>query len=171
MQVVDVTARLTFPEDVVAVFSDILLVARDCSICRRSQRMAFFELREEALCTGDGLLLPGQEPSLACHRFPGRLVSRSFRNEGAETVVVYRIEYPYEPFEDAAEPSGRKTSPRPTWGRIGFAIVCPACERGHEESTQNNLVRPRVYRCSCGKELFTEREEMPMFSLLGADFA
>jgi hypothetical protein len=95
------------------------------------------------------------------HPFPGKIVGK----EAGLASVVYRLEYWFEPFTDAKYAGRRTPTDRPTWGRVGFEAVCPGCGESQRCSTQTNLGRPRTCRCGkCGRELFTETDELPVLS-------
>ncbi len=146
----EVSARFALPDGVTATFSDTLEVSLDCCICHRCYRTVIFQAGGvEGKCTPTG------------HAFPGKLIS----TEVGPASVVYRLEYWYEPFADAKHPDRRTPTDRPTWGRVGFAVACPSCGEILRCSTQTNIVRPRTCRCQCGRELFTETDEMPVLSL------
>ena len=81
-------------------------------------------------------------------------------------MVVYRVEYEYQPFTDRKYPE-RESSEGPGWGRIRFAVTCPECSRTRECSTQNNIVRPFVTVCECGRVLYKEKTELPVLELEG----
>ena len=150
LQVAEVSARFAFVKGAAVTFSDSLEVSLDCCICHRSRRTVFFRLGAvEGTCT----------PTR--HRFPGKLV----RREVGPGFVSYRLEYWFEPFEDAKYGDTRQIGPRPTWGRIEFTVVCPRCGAPNQCGTQNNLVRPFHADCRCGTRLYTELNEMPTLSL------
>jgi hypothetical protein len=147
LQVAEISARFAFTDGVVATFSDTLEVSLDCCICHRCRCTVIFKVDgAEGKCTPTG------------HPFPGKIVAM----EASAGLVVYRLEYWYESFVDAKYPDRRKAQNRPTWGRIGFDVVCPKCRQTSHQSTQNNIVRPWSCACKCGQLLFTESDEMPI---------
>ena len=75
--------------------------------------------------------------------------------------ATYLIEHDFEYFSDKKYPN-RKIAPVVTWGRASFKLKCP-CGLESEHSTQNNTSRPWKARCECGKDLFYETEETPIF--------
>jgi hypothetical protein len=145
-----VSARFAFADGVTVTFSDTLEVSLDCCICHRCYRTVTFQVGGvEGKCTPTG------------HAFPGKIIGM----ESDPASVVYRLEYWYELFTDAKYPGRRTPTDRPTWGRVGFEVVCPSCGKAQRCSTQTNLGRPWTCRCKCGRELFTETDEMPVLSL------
>jgi hypothetical protein len=150
LQVAEVSARFAFAAGAAVTFSDSLEVSLDCCICHRCRRTVIFQLGGvEGKCTPTG------------HPFPGKLVGR----EAGPSSVAYRLEYWFEPFEDAKYKVIRQVGPRPTWGRVGFTVVCPRCGESSRCSTQTNIVRPCHTDCKCGLRLYTEQDEMPVLSL------
>ena len=148
--VAEVSARFAFTDGVAVTFSDTLEVSLDCCICHRCWRTVIFQVGIlEGKCTPSG------------HAFPGKVISK--KTEAGS--VAYRLEYWYEPFEDAKYP-GRKLHLCPTWGCIGFTVVCPQCGESQQCGAQNNAVLPWTCRCKCGHALYTEVEEMPVLSLV-----
>ena len=145
----EISARFAFADGTAVTFSDSLEVSLDCCICHRCRRTVIFKVGGvEGKCTPTG------------HPFPGKIVAM----EASANSVVYRLEYWFEPFEDAKYPDRRKAQDRPTWSRIGFDVVCPKCGQGSRQSSQNNIVRPWTCLCKCGQVLFTESDEMPLLS-------
>jgi hypothetical protein len=146
LQVAEISARFAFADGAAVTFSDTLEVSLDCCICHRCCRTVIFSLGDvEGQCT----------PTR--HSFPGKIVGK----EASADSVLYRIEYWYEPFEDAKYPDRRKAQDRPTWGRVGFEVACPKCGQVTRQGSQNNIVRPWTCHCPCGLALFTESAEMP----------
>ena len=149
LRVAQISAQFAFADGAVVTFSDTLEVSLDCCVCHRCRRTVIFKIGGvEGKCTPTG------------HPFPGKIVCM----EANANSVVYRLEYWYEPFEDAKYPERRKAQDRPTWGRVGFDVECPKCGQANRQSSQNNIVRPRTCHCKCGQVLFTESDEMPMLS-------
>ena len=147
LRVANVSARYVFAEGAVATFSDTLEVSLDCCICHRCHRTVMLNFGGvEGKCTPTG------------HPFPGKIV----RMEATADSVVYYLEYWYETFEDAKYPDRRKAQDRPTWGRVGFEIVCPRCGQASKQSSQTNVVRPWTCHCNCGQILFVESDVMPI---------
>jgi uncharacterized protein (TIGR02996 family) len=136
-------------------FADPLEVSLDCCVCCRCWRTVIFQPDgDEGKCTPTG------------HPFPGYWLGKEESHEGPVVSACYRVAFRYEPFTDAKYPE-RQPKVRPTWARIGFEIVCPHCGHANQCSTQNNIVRPWTWHCQCGEVLYTERDEMPMLSLVG----
>jgi hypothetical protein len=149
LRVAKISARFAFADGALVTFSDTLEVSLDCCICHRCRRTVIFKVGGvEGKCTPTG------------HPFPGKIVSM----EAIVDSVIYRLEYWYEPFEDAKYPGRRKAQDRPTWGRVGFEVVCPKCGQVSWQSSQTNIVRPWTCQCKCGQVLFTETDEMPVLS-------
>lgn len=148
LQQADISTSLNFSKGAKVTFSDTLEVSLDCCVCRRSMRTIVLEAgRAEGTCTPTG------------HPFPGRIVGK---RAGARS-VEYRIEYRYEPFEDAKYPV-RRPQPCPGWARVSFTVTCPRCGASEEGSVQNNAHRPWTARCGCGQPLYTLTKEMPRLS-------
>jgi hypothetical protein len=99
------------------------------------------------------------------HAFPGYTLRKDEFPPG--TRVRYLVAYRYEPFVDAKYAGARRPSDRPTWGRVSFALVCPACGKRGSHSVQTNTVRPREGRCECGVVLYREEREMPVLACVG----
>ncbi len=149
LRVAEVSARFAFTEGVAVTFGDSLEVSLDCCICHRCRRTVVFQVGGvEGKCTPTG------------HPFPGKLIGK----EVGVGSVSYRLEYWFEPFEDAKYKGIRKVGPAPTWARVGFTVVCPRCGESQRCSTQNNIVRPCHTDCRCGTRLYTEVEELPVLS-------
>lgn len=147
LRAAEVSAQFTFADGAIETFSDTLEVSLDCSICHRCSRTVIFQVGGvEGKCTPTG------------HPFPGKIIAK----DSGPAWVRYRLEYWYEPFVDAKYPDRRIPMGLPTWGRVGFEIVCPHCDEAQRCSTQTNIVRPFTCFCKCGQELFTESEEMPV---------
>jgi hypothetical protein len=155
LRVAQVSARFTLPRGAAVTFSDTLEVSLDCCVCYRCHRTVIFQVGGvEGKCTPTG------------HAFPGKIVAKNVGQDGPIASAVYRLEYWYEPFTDAKYPEHRKPSGRPTWGRVGFEVTCPACGQVNRQSTQTNIVRPWTCQCQCGQTLYTETAEMPELSLV-----
>lgn len=149
LQHTDVSTSLALATGATVTFSDRVEVSLDCCVCRRCMRTVVFELgRAEGLCTPTG------------HSFPGRIADM----QAGPRSVTYRLEYQYEPFEDAKYPGIRRPQPHPSWARVSFAVTCPRCGASSALSVQNNEVRPWTARCSCGEALYTTRKEMPQLA-------
>ena len=154
-----VTARVTLHKGVAIEFSRVLEASLDCHICQRSRRTIVLHAdSSDSRCTPTG------------HPFPGKIdgVRTSmprfqFLSTRGVAEVVYSVSYDFEPFTDTKYPS-RQIGPEITWGRVSFTLTC-TCGRSKEGSTQNNVVRPWTDVCACGKPLFFEVEQMPLFSL------
>jgi hypothetical protein len=154
LRTVKVSARFAFAQGATVTFSDTLEVSLDCCVCHRCWRTVIFQLGGI-----DGKCTP------TSHSFPGKLVAKDVGREGLEAFVAYLIEYQFEPFEDVKYPD-RIPAELPTWGRVGFEVICPRCGEVSWQSTQNNIVRPWTQKCKCGLPLFTETVEMPGLSLV-----
>ena len=148
-RIAEIAVRFDFAPGTAVTFCDPLELSLDCPVCRRCRRTVVFrEGQTEGKCTPTG------------HAFPGRIVSKEVSRSDAAASVVYRVPYRYEPFVDAKYPDRQPTG-EPSWSRVTCEISCPSCEQVGKASTQTNLVRPRVYRCKCGRVLFTERDVQP----------
>lgn len=149
LQRADISTHLALATGATVTFSDSVEVSLDCCVCRRCIRTVVFELgRAEGLCTPTG------------HPFPGRIADM----QAGPRSITYRIEYQYEPFEDAKYPGIRRPQPHPRWARVSFAVTCPRCGASSPLSAQNNEGRPWTARCSCREALYTTRKEMPQLA-------
>jgi len=147
-----VSATFGFTEGATVKFSDTLEVEQDCCICHRCWRTVIFTAGgTEGHCT----------PTR--HVFPGKAFAPEVTRQGAETVIRYRLDYWYEPFEDAKYP-GRTPTGMPTWARISFEIVCPNCSTRTKSSVQNNTALPWTCYCDCGRSLYTQVDILPVLS-------
>jgi hypothetical protein len=88
---------------------------------------------------------------------------RKGEHDGKSASVRYLVAYRYEPFVDAKYANVRPSG-TPTWGRVSFEIVCPACGERGAHSVQTNKVRPSEGRCPCGAVLFREERETPLLT-------
>ena len=132
-------------EGISTVFDPLIEISADCYVCQKTTRT--FELRygdDYAVCVKDG------------HRLPGKIAEMIT----GENRVKYLIELDYNEFVEKRFKLASKRMV--TWARVHFKIACPKCNAVAEGFTQNNVVRPRKLRCSCGELLHAEDEEMPI---------
>jgi hypothetical protein len=149
LQHANVSASLALAKGATVTFSDRVEASLDCCVCRRCMRTVLFEAgRADGLCTPTG------------HAFPGRIAHM----QAGPRSVLYRLEYQFQPFEDAKYPGIRMPQPYPEWARVSFAVCCPRCGASTPLSVQTNEVRPWTARCSCGEALYTTRQVMPRLS-------
>ena len=155
----EIIVPLTLSRNVVSnEFKRKILASLDCAVCNRSGRtVVMYEDQERTFCT------PRKHP------FPGRIVAIEVSGKEDSGSVsgrfvvsaTYRIEYDFEEFMDQKNPS-REIQRGPTWSRAAFMVTCK-CGEQIEEETQNNMVQPRKAVCACGRDLFYEEEEIPLF--------
>src|SRR5262245_33385998 len=99
LRVAEISARFAFADGAAVTFGDTLEVSLDCCICHRCRRTVVFKVGGvEGKCTPTG------------HPFPGKIVGM----EASANSVVYRLEYWFEPFDDAKYPERRTAQDGPT---------------------------------------------------------
>ena len=155
----EIFVPITLAKNVESIdFRSTIAAALDCFDCKRSARtVVLHENEQESFCT------PTE------HNFKGRIKSIEISDRkkigimSSKSIVnaTYLIEHDFEGFSDKKYPH-RKISPDATWGRASFKLRC-SCGVESEHSTQNNISRPWKARCECGKDLFYEVEEIPIF--------
>lgn len=154
MQVVaEIVAPLHTTQGVMIALNEPLEVSLDCPQCQRTARTIIFrEATNSAVCT------PTE------HSFPGSVTAHNLTISGDITTMLYRISYETADFNDRKrdEPSVA----HPTWARINFTLTCPSCGATSRNSVQNNLHRPHMCVCDCGRVLFRDDTEIPQFRLL-----
>lgn len=139
-------------------FNKKILVTLNCFECKRSSRSV--------------LLSPNQFDSYCTptkHQFNGSVIKfkvgdrKKVRFLSSKSIVnvSYVIEYEFNEFVDAKYPN-RELIPLPNWGRCSFTISCK-CGVSSEYSIQNNIVRPWNEICKCGRILYYETVEAPIF--------
>jgi len=135
-----------------------ILVSLDCYECKRSDRtVVLFQDQKDSFCT----------PTK--HQFPGRIIKvevsdrerRDFLSSKSVITATYHIEYDFEEFTDKKYPH-EEICPYPKWSRATFLLSCQ-CGEQTECETQNNIVRPWKALCQCGKDLYFEIDEIPIF--------
>jgi uncharacterized protein (TIGR02996 family) len=152
LRVATVEVDLPFADRATVSFADSLEVSLDCCVCRRCHRTVVFQGDcTTGCCTPTG------------HAFPGYMLWKGER-DGKPAGIRYLVTYRYEPFVDAKYADFRRPSGVPTWGRVYFTILCPACGERGTHSVQTNAVRPREGRCQCGAVLFREERETPLLA-------
>lgn len=125
-----------------------LEISLPCVNCKRDYRTVIFE------GTGKGGICTPREK---CGGFHGSLVKKQIDRLANSVEVLYTIEFDYEPFKD--EQLGKETVlGKYGWARIYFSASCASCGEEGLFSTQENMVRPYVHRCSCGNTILTEEE-------------
>jgi hypothetical protein len=155
----EIVVPITLAKNVETIeFKSKVLASLDCFGCKRSGRtVVLFENQAESFCT----------PTR--HEFPGHIdrIEISDREKigliSTKSVVTatYFIEYEFQEFTDKKYPQ-REISPIPTWGRATFILSCKCGEKSEHE-TQNNTERPWKAVCKCGKDLYYEVDETPIF--------
>jgi uncharacterized protein (TIGR02996 family) len=155
LRVATVEVGLPFAAGATVSFADALEVLLDCCVCCRCHRTVVFQ--NDGV---DGRCTPTD------HAFPGYILRKDEFPSGP-TRVRYLVAYRFEPFVDAKYPTGRRPSGVPTWGRVSFVVVCPACGKCGSHSVQTNTVRPWKCRCGCGAVLYREEREMPVLTCVG----
>lgn len=142
-------------------FNPSLLVSLDCCVCQRAYRtVVLFKNRAQSFCTS------GFSKK---HPFPGQVVSLDISkrqklnmfSSKSTVAATYLIEYEFETFTDKKYGHSDVT-PEPTWSRVAFELTC-ACGTQTQAETQNNIVRPWTNVCQCGRALYYERQETPLF--------
>jgi len=155
----DVEVTLSTSRGVIVTFDSGLEISLDCSTCGRTHRTVVFDaLGQPGRCTPDG------------HPFDGEIGHKRVTTHGLwhkSYRCVIPLSYQYQQVKDKKYPS-RISSPVPTWARVHFAAACPDCGRSSNVSTQNNIVRPYTFSCTCGKVLYTERASQPTFKVCDA---
>jgi len=146
---VTVRASLLLSPDVCIVPAQILEVSLDCYLCNRRHRTVVMRKGERSYCT----------PTHHSHSAQILHSEISVRNE--RTDIIYRFNYDFKCFWDLKYKT--VASDQLSWGRISFTVTCPQCGEIHDQSTQQNLVRPFQYFCDCGHLLYLDDQEMPVF--------
>lgn len=128
--------------------SSRLEISLPCVNCKRDYRTIIFEGTGKAgICT----------PREKCSGFHGSVVKKQVDRLAKNIEVMYTIEFEYEPFKD--ERLGKQTVlGKYGWARTGFSAICAACGEEGLFSTQENMVRPYLHKCSCGHTVMTEEE-------------
>jgi hypothetical protein len=155
----DVEVTLSPSRGVTVSFDSGLEISLDCSTCSRTHRTVVFDaLGQPGRCTPDG------------HPFDGEIGQKRVTTHGLwhkSYRCVIPLSYQYQQVKDKKYPS-HVSSPVPTWARVHFATTCPDCGRSSNVSTQNNIVRPYTFSCTCGKVLYTETASHPTFKVRDA---
>ncbi len=136
-------------------FEDTIEVSLYCHICSRSHRTVQFSKSESM-----GVCFPTRHP------FPGGIIGKEVSRDGSLTTVKYRLSIEREPFPDHEHPGESSPPGQSTRARVNYRILCPKCARITERSSQNNVTRPLAVHCKCGRLLYTEEKETPVFSWL-----
>lgn len=144
----DLTCTLETNPAFFGAVSNKLEISLPCVNCRRDYRTVIFEgTGKDGICT----------PKEKCSGFRGSLVKKQIDRLANTVEVLYTIEFEYEPFKD--EQLGKETVlGKYGWARIYFSATCTACSEEGLFSTQENMIRPYVHRCSCGCTIMMEEE-------------
>lgn len=155
----EILVPITLAKNVTEIkFKRNILVSLDCSGCKRSRRtVGLFENHENSFCT----------PTK--HEFPGRIIkcqvsdreNTGFLSSKSIVTATYYIDYDFEQFIDKKYPT-REIGPAPTWSRVTFLLTCK-CGEKTVRTTQNNIGRPWKAECKCGKDLYYEIDQIPIF--------
>lgn len=151
-RVVQLAVRLQLAPGITVEFSGPLEISLDCPVCHRRERtIVFHEGEAQGTCTPTG------------HAFPGRITGKRTGQDGRMAWAEYRVRYICQQSSDTLQP-GLGSPGAPTWSRASFEASCPQCARITHASTQTNLVRPQMHRCTCGHMLYTDDTEQPSLS-------
>lgn len=135
--------------------SNKLEVSLPCVNCKRDYRTIIFEgSGKDGICT----------PREKCSGFHGKLVEKKIDRLANSVEVLYTIAFDYEPFKD--EQIGKETVlGKYGWARVSFSANCAACGEEGLFSTQENMVRPYLHKCSCGHTVLMEEESPFKYSV------
>jgi len=137
--------KINLEKDTLVIFDPLIEISVDCFICQRNHRTIGLKYGDESAKCFKGN-----------HTYPAKITEMN----PTESKATYYIEYDYEEFEDRKYkfPSDGIIK----WARVHFKIICPACKKEIDCSTQTNLSRPWSRFCKCGQLLYTEKDEMPI---------
>ena len=141
----ELEVRINLENDVSVKFDSFIEISADCFICQRNHRTIGLKYGDESAKCFKGN-----------HTYPAKIVEMKLTESTAE----FYIEYDYNEFEDKKDKSSSDGIIK--WARVYFKIICPACKKEIDCSTQTNLSRPWSRFCKCGQLIYTEQDEMPI---------
>ena len=131
-----------------------LEISIPCVNCHRQRRTIIFEdINKNGICT----------PRKKCNGFKGKLSKREIIKKPNSIELNYTINFNYAPFLD--EKYGIESNLDSKWARIYFTLKCTVCQKENTISTQENIVRPRNVKCTCGNVILKENHPPFKYSI------